>query len=53
MKFIYVLPGLEGSTSDSRVLHDAMKMSRQDGYVVPNGMAPSLSWLFNSGLIFS
>ncbi|CAL5067541.1 unnamed protein product [Urochloa decumbens] len=35
MKFLYVLPGWEGSASDSRVLRDAM--SRQDAFVVPNG----------------
>ncbi|CAL5009792.1 unnamed protein product [Urochloa decumbens] len=35
MKFLYVLPGWEGSASDSRVLRDAM--SRQDGFVVPKG----------------
>jgi len=33
MKFLYVLPGWEGSASDSRVLRDAM--SRQDAFVVP------------------
>ncbi|KAL6882103.1 hypothetical protein ACP4OV_011575 [Aristida adscensionis] len=35
MKFLYVLPGWEGSASDSRVLRDAM--SRQDAFVVPTG----------------
>ena len=33
MKFLYVLPGWEGSATDSRVLRDAM--SRQDAFVVP------------------
>jgi hypothetical protein len=42
MKFLYVLPGWEGSASDSRVLRDAMRLSRQDGFVVPTGMALSL-----------
>ena len=35
MKFLYVLPGWEGSACDSRVLRDAM--SRQDAFVVPQG----------------
>ena len=43
MKFVYVLPGWEGSASDSRVLRDAM--SRQDAFVVPKGMTLP-SWLF-------
>ncbi|CAM0958695.1 unnamed protein product [Alopecurus aequalis] len=37
MKFLYVLPGWEGLASDSRVLRDAMRTSRQDAFVVPNG----------------
>jgi hypothetical protein len=35
MKFLYVLVGWEGSTSDSQVLWGAM--SREDAFVVPNG----------------
>ena len=35
MQFIYVLPGWEGSTSDSRVLRDAV--SRRNGLTVPHG----------------
>ncbi|CAL5444433.1 unnamed protein product [Camellia sinensis] len=35
MQFIYVLPGWEGSTSDSRVLRDAI--SRPNGLRVPTG----------------
>lgn len=35
MKFIYVLPGWEGSASDSRVLRDAI--SRRNGLNVPTG----------------
>ena len=35
MQFIYVLPGWEGSTSDSRVLRDAV--SRGNGLIVPHG----------------
>ena len=35
MKFIYVLPGWEGSASDSRVLRDAI--SRRNGLIVPTG----------------
>ncbi|KAI4299955.1 hypothetical protein L6164_033376 [Bauhinia variegata] len=35
MKFIYVLPGWEGSTSDSRVLRDAI--SRRNGLIVTTG----------------
>jgi hypothetical protein len=42
MKFMYVLPGWEGSASDSRVLRDAMRLSRQDAFVVPHGMTLSL-----------
>ena len=42
MKFLYVLPGWEGSASDSRVLRDAM--SRQDAFVVPTGTALSLGF---------
>ncbi|CAM0902883.1 unnamed protein product [Alopecurus aequalis] len=37
MKFLYVLPGWEGSASDSRVLRDAMRISRQDAFDVPDG----------------
>lgn len=46
MKFLYVLPGWEGSTSDSRVLCDAMRPNRQDAFVVPKGSALSLGILF-------
>ena len=35
MKFIFVLPGWVGSTSDSRVLRDAI--SRPNGLRVPRG----------------
>ena len=35
MKFLYVLPGWEGSASDSRVLKDAMRIDREDAFVVP------------------
>ncbi|KAL7219934.1 hypothetical protein ACSBR2_012903 [Camellia fascicularis] len=35
MQFIYVLPGWKGSTSDSRVLRDAV--SRPNGLKVPTG----------------
>ena len=44
MKFLYVLPLWEGSASDSRVLRDVM--SRQDAFVVPQGMTFSLGILF-------
>lgn len=44
MKFLYVLPGWEGSACDGRVLRDAM--SRQDGFVVPKGTALCLGILF-------
>lgn len=37
MQFIYVLPGWEGSASDSRVLRDAI--SRPNGLRVPTGTA--------------
>jgi hypothetical protein len=37
MKFLYAMPGWEGSASDSRVLKDAMRTSRQDAFAVPNG----------------
>jgi hypothetical protein len=36
MRFIYVLVGWEGSSSDSRVLRDAI--SRPNGLKVPIGM---------------
>jgi hypothetical protein len=42
MKFLYVLPGWEGSASDSRVLRDAMRTSREDAFVVPHGTTLSL-----------
>ena len=51
MKFLYVLPGWEGSASDSRVLRDSMRTDRQDAFVVPHGMAFSLGILFS--LIYS
>ena len=35
MEFIFVLPGWEGSTSDSKVLRDAI--SRPNGLRVPTG----------------
>ena len=44
VKFLYVLPAWEGSASDSRVLRDVM--SRQDAFVVPQGMTFSLGILF-------
>ena len=50
MKFLYVLPGWEGSASDSRVLKDAMRIDREDAFVVPQGMTLSLCVSF---LIFS
>ena len=50
MKFLYVLPGWEGSASDSRVLKDAMRNGRQDAFVVPQGMTLSLGFSF---LIFN
>ena len=43
MKFLYVLPGREGSVSDSRVLRDAMRANRHDSFVVPKG-TNSYSW---------
>ena len=46
MKFLYVLPGWEGSASDSRVLKDAMRIDRQDAFVVPQGTTLSLGFLF-------
>ena len=41
MQFIYVLPGWEGSASDSRVLRDAI--TRQNGLRVPTGMKSQAS----------
>lgn len=35
MKFLYVLPCLEGSASDSGVLKDAMRIDLEDAFVVP------------------
>ena len=46
MKFLYVLPGWEGSASDSRVLKDAMRIDRQDAFVVPHGTSLSLGFVF-------
>uniref|UniRef100_A0A453N9A2 DDE Tnp4 domain-containing protein n=1 Tax=Aegilops tauschii subsp. strangulata TaxID=200361 RepID=A0A453N9A2_AEGTS len=37
MKLLYVLPGWEGSASDSRVLRDSTRTDRQDAFVVPHG----------------
>nr|BAJ99446.1 predicted protein [Hordeum vulgare subsp. vulgare] len=37
MKFLYVLPDWEGSSSDSGVLKDAMRIDREDAFVVPQG----------------
>uniref|UniRef100_A0A8I6Y3I4 DDE Tnp4 domain-containing protein n=1 Tax=Hordeum vulgare subsp. vulgare TaxID=112509 RepID=A0A8I6Y3I4_HORVV len=37
MKFLYVLPGWEGSSCDSRVLRDSMRTNRQDAFVLPHG----------------
>ena len=56
MKFLYALPGWEGSASDSRVLKDAMRNDRQDAFVVPQGTTLSLGFLFlicNSSLTYS
>lgn len=36
LRFIYVLPGWEGSAHDARVLKDAL--SRRNGLKVPNGI---------------
>ena len=46
MNFLYVLPSWEGSTSDSRVLRDAMRNDHQDAFVIPHGMIVSLGILF-------
>jgi hypothetical protein len=35
MRFIYVLPGWEGSAADSRVLRDAV--TRPNGFRIPTG----------------
>lgn len=35
LRFIYVLPGWEGSAADSRVLRDALR--RRNGLQIPNG----------------
>ena len=53
MKFLYVLPGWEGSSSDSRVLRDAMRNNRQDAFVVPQGMIISLDIYFLLHVIVS
>ena len=50
MKFLYVLPGWEGSSSDSKVLKDAMRIDREDAFVVPQGTTLSLYVFF---LIFN
>jgi hypothetical protein len=46
MKFLYALPGWEGSASDSRVLRDAMRTNRKDAFAVPNGTTLYLGILF-------
>ena len=46
MKFLYVLPGWESSASDSRVLRDAMRTSRQDAFVVRIGTTFVLAFCF-------
>jgi hypothetical protein len=51
MKFLYVLPGWEGSASDSRVLRDAMRIGRQDAFVVPKGTT-LFSRIFSSCFLF-
>jgi hypothetical protein len=51
MKFLYALPGCEGSASDSRVLHDAMRTNHKDAFVVPNGTTLYLGILFVLGLV--
>lgn len=53
MKFLYALPGWEGSASDSRVLRDAMRTSRQDAFAVPNGTTLYLGNLFVLALVLS
>ena len=53
MKFLYALPGWEGSASDSRVLRDAMRIGRQDAFVVPHGTTLSLDILFILTLVVS
>ena len=50
MKFLYALPGWEGSASDSKVLKDAMRIDREDAFVVPQGTTLSLYVFF---LIFN
>ena len=35
LKFIYVLPGWEGSVSDSRVLRDALRKNNR--FIIPSG----------------
>jgi hypothetical protein len=35
MKFTYVLPGWEGTASDSKILKDAL--SREDSLLIPEG----------------
>ena len=53
MKFLYVLPGWEGSASHSRVLRDAMRTSRQDAFAVPNGTHFYLGFLFLFAYVLS
>lgn len=44
LKFIYVLPGWEGSAGDSRVLRDALR--RQNHLQIPNGNILNLDTFF-------
>lgn len=40
MQFVYLLPGCEGSSGDSRILRDAV--SRDNGFKVPQGMLDNI-----------
>lgn len=50
MKFVYVLAGWEGSTSDGRVLRDAM--DRDDSFKVPNGETLFLAAAAEEAVVF-
>ena len=53
MKFLCALPGWEGSASDSRILRDAMRTSRQDAFAVPNGTTFYFGFLFLFACVLS
>ena len=44
LKFTYVLPGWEGTTSDSRIIKNAL--NRKDTLIIPNGNFKFLNFIY-------